>query len=240
MNREHAHLEQLFTEAEGAPLSPRELRQYRLLAELLSGWRVLGEGSLAALSGEISARIREDAEARASARVDQTIDPSIPVKSIAADAAIVRDFRAVDDLLQSVAAPMPPVDWKAFSTQVSSAVRREAKVVHRHRRLIQRRYLNWVVRAAIPLAAAAVLAIALWPAKPTSTPVAKGPAAEPKPMIFVSLEQPRASSGKVSVTFDEAKPQPAGNESPVPVTAIAIGPPRMEAVEIPIDPALLP
>lgn len=239
MNREQLHLEQLFIEAEGAPLSPKELRQYRRLAELLSGWRVLGERiEWKDLSGNISAKVRDDAAARASARVDQTIDPSITSKAVAADPALVREYRAVDDLLQSVAAPMPRVDWKAFSNKVSSAVRHEAKVVNRHKRFVQRRVFNWSLRVAIPLAAAAVL-FAFWPARPIATPVVKGPPTEPKSMVVVTLDQPRKSDGKVSVTFDETKP-PVGNEAPMPVTAIAIGPPRAEAVDIPIDPALLP
>ena len=240
MNRERTQLEQLFGEADGAPLSAKELRQYQLLAELLSGWRVIGDRvAWTSLAGDISAKVREDAAARASAHVDQTIDPSITSKPVAADAGLVRDFRAVDDLLQSVAAPMPRVDWKAFSNKVSSAVRHEAKVATRHKRIVQRRVFNWSLRVAIPLAAAAVLVFAFWPARPIATPMAKGPRIEPKSLVVVTLDQPRKSDGKVSVTFDETKP-PVGNETPLPVTAIAIGPPRTEAVEIPIDPALLP
>ena len=239
MNRSREHLEQLFIEADGAPLTPVELRQFRRLAELLAGWRVLDDSAIAKLSGNISAKIREEAAAQASAKVDETVDPTLTTATSAVDAATVRDFRALDDLLQATATPMPAVDWKAFSSRVSGAVRREAKVVQRHRRFVQRRYFTWALKGAVPLAAAAVLAFAFWPNRQAVTPMAKGPEAKPKPIVLVTLDQPKAHSGKVSVTFDEAKPK-ASDEGPVSSTAIAIGPPRSETTEIPIDPALLP
>jgi hypothetical protein len=99
--------------------------------------------------------------------------------------------------------------------------------------------LAWAVRVGIPLATAAVIALALWGTRP-ATRVVKGPNKEPRTSVVASVEEPK-NAGKVSVTFDETKPDSMNMDDAAPQGfGSAIGPPNSEAVDPPIDPSLLP
>src|SRR5262245_1005232 len=101
MSDNKEHLERLLTEATDGTMNDTDLRSYARLARLLAGWRTLDAGvDWAMLSTRISARVREDVEAQASASVDQLIDPAIVVEAGAPGVEhAARQFQAVDDLL---------------------------------------------------------------------------------------------------------------------------------------------
>lgn len=217
MNEHGKHLERLLTDAQNAPLSADELRQYRRLARLLADWRSLPDRvDWSAYSRRVSAMVREDAETP-------------------------REFRAVDDLLQSAAKPLPPVDWQALSARISAAVRSEAQAMARPSARKPRRSgaLAWAVKVGVPLAAAAVIALALWGTRP-ATRVVTGPNKEQGASVVASVEEPK-DAGKVSVTFDETKPDNMNMDDAAPQSfGSAAGPSNSEAVDPPIDPSLLP
>ena len=208
MNTNRKHLERLFTQTDTAPVTAAERRQYTRLAALLSQWRVLDKGvDLQTFSEKVSAHIREDVE-----------------------------YGGVDELIRNAAAPLPPVDWKALSSRISTAVRQEAQAAAGHK---SRRTFAWTIRIATSLAAAAVIAIAVWGPRP-DLKVAVAPTKQPKSSVFVSIEQPD-NAGDVSIKFDEARPKNIIPENlAIHGSGIANGPSTVESVDIPIDPALLP
>src|SRR5262245_31180819 len=105
-NREH--LERLMTEAADGPLSDVEIRRGLQLARLLSGWRVVDANiDWAGERGRVSARIHEEIELQASAKIDSLIDPSLVGESSNPQVeSVAHEYRAVDDLLQSAASPL--------------------------------------------------------------------------------------------------------------------------------------
>ena len=240
-NREH--LERLMTEAADLPMSDADIRRGVRLARLLSGWRVVDANvDWAGQVGLVSARIREEIELQASAGVDSLIDPSLAGES--ANPLVVsaaKDYRALDDLLQTTAPPLPPVNWKALSARISAAVRREAQVARpvTDSSTNAQRTFKWIVRIAGPLAAAAVIVLAIWGSR-SATKIVTGPEKRGRPPNIKFVEVPE-ESGKVNITFDEARPNgPVGEDVAPAGSGIAHGPPLSETTEPPIDPAMLP
>ncbi len=242
MSENKEHLERLLTESIDGPIDDVELRCYARLARLLAGWRTLdADMDWASLSKRISARVREGVEVQASARLDRLIDPSIPTDGEAPGVeGAARAFQAVDDLLAGATRPLPPVDWNGLSARISAAIRREAQPVPAswHLKRNWQRALTWAGRVGAPIAAAAVIAFALWGPR-GNPPMAKNPT-QPTRIIRFALSEPETKGGNVTVAFDESRPNNAAAEETTPQgSAIAVGP-RREVVDLPVDPAMLP
>lgn len=245
MNTNREHLERLFAESDGAPMDALDQAQCRKLAQLLSGWRTLDAAfDWSSNARKISAAVRSDAEARASAHVDHLIDPSTPsIADAELPRQLVSEYRAIDDMLQNAANPLPPVDWDALSSKISASVRREAQSQLAARRAaarkiadpeVNRRSGGWIFRIGVPLAAAAAIALAVWASRGTSPTSTDG---KPSRVLFATGED----DGKVSVTIDESKPANALTEDAASEgSGIAVGPPRSETNEPPIDPSMIP
>lgn len=122
---------------------------------------------------------------------------------------------ALDDTLRSAVGPMPSVDWSAFRSRVSSAVRAEAvRTGHASpHRIHFSRQARWLV----PIAAAAAIAIAVFrggfvPQGFVPTAVDRKPS-----VLVVSLDVPE-STGRIAVMFDES-PAPETVEDIEPSSA---------------------
>lgn len=245
MNTNREHLERLFAETDGAPMDAVDQAQCRKLARLLAGWRNLDAAvDWSATARMISTAVRDDAESLASAHVDHLIDPSTPaISETELPRQLVADYRAIDDMLQNTANPLPPVDWDALSSKISASVRREAQLQLSARRAaarkiadpdVNRRSGGWIFRIGVPLAAAAAIALAVWASRGTSPASTNG---KPSRVLFATGED----DGKVSVTVDESKPANALMEDTASEgSGIAVGPPRSETNELPIDPSMIP
>lgn len=242
MNTNREHLERLFAESDGAPMDALDQAQCRKLAQLLSGWRTLDAAfDWSSNARKISAVVRSDAEARASAHVDHLIDPSTPsIADAELPRQLVSEYRAIDDMLQNAANPLPPVDWDALSTKISASVRSEAQSQLAARRAaarkiadpeVNRRSGGWIFRIGVPLAAAAAIALAVWATRGTTTN------GKQSHVLFATPD----NDGKVSVTVDESKPaNPLTEDEALEGSGIAVGPPRSETNEPPIDPSMIP
>lgn len=130
------------------------------------------------LSGDITAEIRAEA-------TDDVAVASAPI---------------VEQLSRS----LPPVDWDAFRTRVSNAVRDEAAQQSSERTIKWPAVFSWVA----PLAAAAMIALVVW--GPFGVPrqnVGPNPGGVGEPIAVVEVEVARpASTGTVAVSFDETSP----------------------------------
>lgn len=175
-----------------------EWERYKRLSRLLAGFRVPNPTvDLSGLMSRISTEIHKEAECDL-------------------------DDMGLDALLRKVASPMPEVDWEKLSHRISARVHREAAT--RPTSLSRwRGKANWLARVAVPLAAAAVIAIAMWRPR-QETPGGKGPI---RPSVFVSFDK--------SPPHDYVAPT-----APTEGSGIAIGPPHQDVNELPIDPAMLP
>ena len=171
------------------PVVAAAARQYERLDRLLGCWRKLPD------------HVDWEAFARQTAA---------RVSAEAAD-------EGVDGLLERWAGPMPEVNWGALKSRISGAVAEEAAGAHRQAATAAsrwRRAANWA-RVAVPLAAAAAIALLVW--WPGSASVPRGPGAAGRPIILVSLDAP-GESGKVTVTFEGGE-APAGAAEPEWVTS---------------------
>lgn len=149
---------------------------YERLDSVLRAWRHLPPD----LNWDgLSARIAE--------QIDQDISP-------------VGSSDAVDDLLAGWTGPLPEVDWDGFKARVSDAVRREAATSASTGR--GGRSWGARVRWLAPLAAAAVIALAVWLPRGT-LPIAGDLSVAPRPIVVVSLDFP-VSRGTISFVFDES------------------------------------
>ena len=122
-------------------------------------------------------------------------------------------YRQVDGLVQRWADSLPEVDWDRFKTRIGSAVRQEAArlggggvaatepITEQARRLRWRRTAKWMATVGVPLAAAAVIVIAVWWPGAVNNLAPNG-TGEKRSMVVVSLETPR-STGRISINFDE-------------------------------------
>jgi hypothetical protein len=231
--------------------------RYARLHELLATWRTLPEGiDWDVAAREVSLRVSqagEDAELRPTSRSgmemaagegsqstdgeertldDRTLNDRAPDDRTLNDRA--PDDRAVDDLVTRAAEPLPEVDWDAFKARVSAAVRQEAAtsaVPAQGAQYRWRRGAAWALRVGSPLAAAAVIAFAVW-GPWADQPLVQGPRVGGRPLVVVSLERPD-SAGRVSVTLDVV-PVAFVDESVPPRggVAIAIGPAGMEELDL--------
>ena len=215
-------------------------RQYEQLHQLLTGWRCLPAGvDWQSFSGAVSGRIEEDAEKQASAQLDRAIDPAAAPHDAATSPAgprmnpAAQGYQATEELLHDWARPLPEVDWDAFSSRVSAAVRREAaggdRAVGRARHW--RRAAGWLA----PVAAAACITLVVWSNR-TSIPRGTESSGPAGPRVFVALMLPQ-SAGNVSISFDESPAEPAAgtttsDENPQGGVAIAIGPPRVVGLDV--------
>lgn len=141
----------------------------------------------------------------------------------------------LDALLARSVRPLPPMDWHAFRSRVSDAVHAEEgpQIVRRggHVR-------RWLLRAAVPLAAAAAVMLMVRTPRTSLVQVDVGYPAIERPVISVRFEQP-GTRGVVSISFDRtASPAGIDEEQADAGVAIATGTRRIDAPE-PLDVALL-
>ncbi len=204
-------------------------RQYARLHELLAGWRTLPEGiDWQAAARGVSLRVSQAGEgavltpARRPGMGAEASEGSDPIDSDER----TPDDRAVDDFVTRAAGPLPEVDWAAYKARVSAAVRREAATSTAAGQGMQHRWRRgaaWAFRVGAPLAAAAVIAFAVW-GPWADRPFVQGPSARGRPLVVVSLERPD-SAGRVSVTLDVVPVVLADEPAPPRGgVAIAIGP----------------
>lgn len=254
MNDKREQLEALFARAADADLTIDEREQIRRainvdpqaaatvgeyvrLAALLERWRrVPGDVDWPAFRHGVSLTVADDIGRRASAALDHGIDPqaaadddelaSVDTRA-AADkfvAAEVEQFARVDRSLRDWAADMPDVDWSAFKSRVSSAVRSEA--VKSGSRASRRYRMPAVVGWFVPVAAAAVIAVAVFRAY-DPTPTLNEIGGQPASMVLVALDVPE-TGGKLTFAFDESGPGMIDDEIR-PGTAYVVSTPIFKA-----------
>jgi len=225
------------------PEAAAAAKQYERLQGLLAGWRCLpADVNWQSFAEDVSGRITEDAEQQASAQLDRAIDPAALPHDAAAPPAgprmnpAAQGFQATEELLQDWARPLPEVDWAAFSSRVSAAVRREAAS---DRAIGDARHWRRVARWLAPLAAAACIALVVW-ANRDAVPTGSRSTEQAAPRVLVALAVPR-SAGSVSITFDESPVDTAaaatggstaGEANPQGGVAIAIGPPQVTGSKV--------
>lgn len=209
-------LEKLITERHDGGLSPAELAElhrvlamnadaaalsseYERLNLLLSRFRVLPDSvDFRTLQDSVTRRVADEAAFQASIAADSVVDPAAegaePVMAGPRIDPLRRQFEQVDEWLQGSVRPMPEVDWNAFRSRVSGAVREEAAVMRRGR------IIRWALRAGVPLAAAAALFLAF--RQPAIEPNAR-PSVAPsaRSIVSVALDSPR-NDGTVTIAYD--------------------------------------
>jgi len=166
------------------PSTAKTAGQYERLQAMLRRWRAVG--------GEVD---WEAMARRTSERVAEAADQD--------------QYRQVDGLVQEWADSLPDVDWDRFKLRVAGAVReeatrlgREAPAEQRGRALRWTRRAKWIATVGVPLAAAAVIVIAVWwPG--VVTRLTPDHVASPKPLVVVSVEAPRFT-GNISIDFDRS------------------------------------
>jgi negative regulator of sigma E activity len=107
------------------------------------------------------------------------------------------------------------VDGDEFKARVSSAVRREAATTDRDAtdareaairqraaRRTWRRTAKWFATVGAPLAAAAIIAIAVWWPGAVEVVSQHGLVPPAKPLVLVALDMPE-TSGRVAITFEQ-------------------------------------
>ncbi|RIK67874.1 MAG: hypothetical protein DCC65_05220 [Planctomycetota bacterium] len=174
-------------------------RQYEKLARILTGFRALPETvDLNSFRQSVSRRVGDEPAYQASLAADSAIDPAAAGELIMSGPRMEplrRQFEKVDEWLHDSLRPMPAVNWDAFRSRVSGAVREEARTLRRGR------WTRWVVGAGIPLAAAAALFLILrQPGTESMLPVGHPPGSA-QSFVRVALDAPQ-SEGKVSISFD--------------------------------------
>lgn len=194
--------------------------EYDRLAELLRNWRT----PPAALDWQTFQRsvtdaIAEDLAERGSSVVDRSLDAAALGEDSDSSNPYVREvarqMSRTDALVQRHQPAMPEVDWTAFRSRVSAAVEQEARQSGMH--VAGRSRVGGVLRWFVPLAAAAVIAIAVFRTGPL--PGTKEVQPAQAPMILVALDLPVAA-GRIQFSFDEA-PAPEDDSYELPGTAIA-------------------
>lgn len=179
----------------------RQARAYQGLHALLDAWRALPVNiNWQTLSARISREIGHESASVAS-------DP-------------------IDDLVSHTHGPIPDVNWSQLKSRISTAVRADAAMRQGAGARLMRR--SWsrtakrIVAVGAPLAAAAVIALALWLPR-TSSPVIPAVPTPTKAMIVVSYETPEPA-GQVKVAFDEKPYTGPDAEAGSNGAAIANGP----------------
>jgi len=153
------NLERLLSERGDRVLTPAELsrldeiigedvrmaaiaRQYDRLNVLLKGWRAL---PTTVDWADLSQRTRRTVASAGTAEA--------------------ASLASVDRLLRDWAAPIPAVDWEALRRRISAAVEQEAALLksrQQHRAARTSRLVVRLARVAVPLAAAAAVALLAW------------------------------------------------------------------------------
>lgn len=120
------------------------------------------------------------------------------------------ELASVDAAVKGALGPMPAVDWNAFRTRVSSAVRAEARgaAARGHGSSDLSGMAKWLV----PFAAAAAIAIAFFRSGGGPLPVTPPNSGDQPTIVLVSLDIPEAN-GRVSIAFDET-PAPEPEDKP--------------------------
>lgn len=178
-------------------------RQYDNLDRILPTIRKVPVGvNFPQLHADLSRRILDEAEYLASTAADAGIDPSALAEGHVASGPrmdpLRRKYERVDGFLQSEMRPVPEIDWAAFHSRVSGLVREESR--QQRRGGIGR----WLVRAGVPLAAAAAIFLAVSQPHVESPSVPGSRPAQPS-VVSVALDAPR-QSGKVTIAFDTSAP----------------------------------
>ncbi len=206
--------EQVCRAIDADPQAAATVGEYVRLAALLERWRrVPGDVDWPAFRQGVSMSVADDIGRRASAVLDRRIDPRAAhdeeLASVDANtddnkyvAAEVEQYARVDRSLRDWAADMPEVDWSAFKSRVSDAVRSEA--VKSGSRTARRYRMPAAVGWFVPLAAAAVITVAVFRAY-DPTPAARDIGGQPASMVLVALDVP-VTGGKLSFAFDESGP----------------------------------
>lgn len=168
---ERAEIERAI-EADSA--NARAAAAYERLNALLKDWRVLP----ATVDWETSARRMVDR-----IRADGNSEEG--------------QFASTDRLVRDWAGAMPAVDWPALSARISHAVREEAGRGGQ----TGRTKLSWIVKASLPLAAAAMIALAAtwWRTAGPGSPMDGGSGGAS--VVMVALDTPVAV-GRISISFD--------------------------------------
>ncbi len=226
------------------PAAAASARGYARLSDLLASWR--------SLPGDIDwkAHARRLAGQTSSSDVAPALAPADrPAFDTAVQAALTgkrsqpgsrdQEHEAVDRLIQDSVGPVPQVDWDGLKSRISAAVGQEAAAQTVRPASPRKRWRSAGARIGMvggPLAAAAVIAFAVWGPQ-TAGPIAPGRINPTEPMVVVSLQMPEFA-GQVSVAFEEGPAgQIDGSDSLPGGTAIAIGPPRHGELQT-IDEAL--
>jgi anti-sigma factor RsiW len=243
-NLESAVLAELQQALAEDPAAAATARRYALLSDLLASWRALPgnidwKAHARKLAGQTSSSDVDPAPASADRpAVDTKIEVAL-TDSRSRPGTKDQEYEAVDRLIQDRTGPVPQVEWGRLKSRISAAVGQEAAAQAVRPARPRKRWRSAAVRIGMvggPLAAAAVIAFAVWGPQ-TAGPVAPGSFDPAEPMVVVSLHMPEFA-GQVSVAFEE---EPAGQiEGPDSLpggTAIAIGPPRHGEPQ-PIDEAL--
>jgi len=231
-------------------------REYQRLANILSSWRQLPEGvDFRSFRSTVANAVAADVEFRVVQAHDAGEKSN--VAGITADAAsrLSREYKKTDDVIRAVSAqPMPTVDWNALKSRISDAVRTEAAESdpHHERTILlpaakaagAARHTGRAVGAskqfmwkkfALPLSAAAAIAIVATTWFNRGTPVTPTPSPININRIVVQLAAPQ-HAGMVNIAFDES-PMPAtlAQEPPTRGAAIAVGPGHDEFTPLPDD-----
>ncbi len=152
-------------------------RQFDRLNELLKGWRALPAAvDWPSLAKETRQAVSDEAEAKA------------------------QGLAGVDRLIREWAGPTPEVDWTALRLRISAAVQQEAAIAQSRDRGRARQWGRSVVRiarVAVPLAAAAVIALMVWWPEAIPTPPGNTTGGS-RTFVAVALEVP-GRTGQVSV-----------------------------------------
>ena len=230
--------------------------EYQRLANVLSNWRQLPEGvDFRSFRFTVANAVAADVEFRVVQAHDAGKKPD--VAGVTADAAsrLSREYKNTDDAIRAATArPMPAVDWNALKSRISAAVRIEATESdpHHERTILlpatraagaarstrraadTSKHFLWK-KLALPLSAAAAIAIVATTWFNRGTPVTPTPSPISVNRIVVQLAAPQ-HAGMVNIAFDES-PMPAAlaQEPPTRGAAIAVGPGHDDFTPLPDD-----
>jgi len=211
------------------PAAAADASAYERLNGILAGHRRLPDSvDFRTFTNDLTAQVAEQAAIDASAELDRAIDPNAEDGGASTHRETtgprfnktVRALGAVDDLVLEAVGPVPDVDWGAFKTRVSTAIRKEAAAgalsptEHRWPRV-----LGWFA----PLAAAAAVAAIVWYPRGTVTP---GVVDDVRTLTFAFAVDMPDQQGRVAVSFEESNDEAAHQTETAPGgSAIAIAPP---------------
>ena len=235
-------------------------KAYARLGQMLNGWRRLPDSvDFRAFHTNVAGAVAADVEYRALVAHEAGQSPDVVGLTAEEALQLTREYAKTDDAIRAAAGPLPAVDWNALKTRISAAVHNEATASdphhertillpaakapgatdkHRNNDARGRRYRHPLQRFALPLSAAAAIALTatLWLNRGrTITP---SPAPILAERIVVQLGAP-TTTGSVQISFDESPMTAAAAEDlPTRGAAIAVGPGHDEASLLVPDDAL--